>query len=64
MQNILHPSHQHLDAGEQHGAPGQWTDLKRDWQRWSRAERIAAECMLAMLVVGGTVVAVAIASLI
>jgi len=32
--------------------PGSWRDLKRDWQRWSRAERIAAECFLALLLMG------------
>ncbi|MDE2464852.1 MAG: hypothetical protein KGO02_14185 [Alphaproteobacteria bacterium] len=23
-----------------------WRDLKRDWQSWSRAEHIAAECIV------------------
>jgi hypothetical protein len=33
-------------------APGSWQDLKRDWQRWSRAERIAAEILLGAMLLG------------
>jgi hypothetical protein len=31
--------------------PSAWHDLKRDWQRWSSAERLAAECALAFMLV-------------
>lgn len=57
MHNVLRPSHGFSDAGDRHGAPGQWTDLKRDWQRWSRTERIVAECVLATVLIGGSLAA-------
>jgi hypothetical protein len=25
--------------------PSPWRDLKRDWQRWSPAERLATQCL-------------------
>jgi len=34
-------------------APSEWRDLKRDWQRWSKRERLAARLALAGLAVGG-----------
>ncbi len=43
-----------IDAAAPH-APSSWHDLKRDWQRWSRAERIAAECTLALVLVTAAV---------
>ena len=42
-----------LVGDHRHHAPGSWHDLKRDWQRWSRTERVAAECACAALVIGG-----------
>lgn len=48
MAGFLHRSQVTLAAR----TPGQWQDLKRDWQRWSRGERVAAECLLAAIAVG------------
>ena len=35
--------------------PGPWRDLKRDWLRWSKSERIAIECFLGLVLAGGLV---------
>lgn len=51
MAGFLHRS-QATIAAARPTAPDQWHDLKRDWQRWSRFERLAAECLLAVLVLG------------
>jgi hypothetical protein len=42
------PQHAHSAVP---ATPSAWHDLKRDWQRWSHAERIAAECALAFMLV-------------
>lgn len=58
MLDILHSrSHVAAATSPRRAAPGSWTDLKRDWHRWSRAERIAAECFGIAVVVGGALVA-------
>ena len=41
-------------ASDRHG-PGQWQDLKRDWQRWSRAERLAVEFAFGLALICGAV---------
>jgi len=33
-----------------------WHDFKRDWNRWSRGERLVAECFLAAVLFGATLV--------
>ena len=39
-----------------HHTPDPWHDLKRDWDRWSRSERLVAECFLAAVLFGATLV--------
>ena len=52
MQGFLHRSQTAAIAvPARPAAPGGWQDLKRDWLRWSRLERIAAECFLAAMLV-------------
>lgn len=48
MAGFLHRSQAAIAAR----TPDQWHDLKRDWQRWSRTERVAAECFLAVVAIG------------
>lgn len=53
------PPHQNgaaLAGGHAHRAPNSWDDLKRDWHRWSRSERLVAECFLAAVLFGATLV--------
>lgn len=50
MAGIPQSPHPAMQTAATH-APGAWHDLKRDWQRWSRAERIAAECALGVMLV-------------
>ena len=58
MLDIFHHHSQTAAAtSPRHAAPGSWTDLKRDWHRWSRAERIAAECFGIAVLVGGALFA-------
>lgn len=35
---------------------GAWRDLQRDWQRWSRAERLIAECIGGALMLAGALI--------
>ncbi len=55
MASLLNRSHSAAAASPVHAAPDSWHDLKRDWCRWSRAERIAAECALGLIVICGAV---------
>ena len=50
---IFERSHPAAVLSPRTAAPGSWHDLKRDWHRWSRAERIAAEFLLGALLLGG-----------
>lgn len=43
-------------AAHPHEAAGGWHDLKRDWHRWSRGERLVAECFLAVVLFAATLV--------
>ena len=52
MQGFLHRSQiAAIAIRARPSTPGGWQDLKRDWHRWSRPERIAAECFLAAMLV-------------
>lgn len=42
-------AHPHHDASA-------WNDLKRDWHRWSRGERLVAECFLGAVLFGATLI--------
>ena len=53
------PPHQNgaaIAVPHPHHAATPWHDLKRDWHRWSRGERLVAECFLAAVLFGATLV--------
>lgn len=54
MAEISQRPHAAIDTSMPH-APNSWHDLRRDWQRWSRAERIVAECALGLVLVTAAV---------
>ena len=45
-----------IAAHPRYRAHDPWHDLKRDWHRWSRGERLVAECFLAAVLFGATLV--------
>ena len=53
MSRFLNRSHPASAVSPAHAGPDPWHDLKRDWRRWSRAERLAAECALGLIVICG-----------
>ena len=60
MAGFHHPSQTAIAAGHRSAAPDSWHDLKRDWQRWSRGERVAAECLLGLIVAAGAAYALTV----
>lgn len=51
MKTIHRPSRAvAIAAGSRH-VPGPWRDLKRDWQRWTPAERFTTECLMGVAIV-------------
>ena len=52
----LPPHHTGAAIAVPHHAASPWHDLKRDWHRWSRSERLVAECFLAAVLFGATLV--------